>query len=221
MASVTAVMPTRESRRDFWRKSLAYFAAQTFEDCELLILEEAAAPPENLALPARVRYEWMPNKGLATGEKRNLINSKAESQIIIHWDDDDWYHPQRIATQVQHLRESGKQVVGYHDLLYFRATDNSFWQYRFIGRPPYAPGTSMCYYRAWWEFNRFNPLLPIAEDSQFSANAGRFGALDSRPLSNMIVAVSHDRNTYRIAWGVAPFIAAQREMFPEEFLLRV
>jgi len=213
---VSAVVPTTEERRSYLDTTLQCFAAQTFKDSELFILEEAAAPLER-SWPERVRYEWMPRAGLNAGQKRNLINSKAESQIIIHFDSDDWYHPARIATQVKHLAESGKQVVGYHDLLYFRATDSSFWQYRFTGRPPYAPGTSMCYYRAWWEFNRFSALT-VGEDSFFSAYAARMGALASLPLSNLIVAVAHDRNTFKIPFGNAPFLSATRDMFPQEFL---
>lgn len=217
MALVTAVMPTKEKRRAFRQQSIACFLAQSFQDVELLILEEAAAPATDITPHDRIRYEWIPDNGVTTGEKRNKINAKAETPVIIHWDDDDWYHPQRIAVQVQHLFDSGKQVVGYHDLLYFRTTDRTFWQYKFPGRPPYAPGTSMCYFRAWWDFNRFRPLS-TAEDSMYSAEAARAGTLDTRPLDKMIVAIAHDQNTYHIPFGRMPFITATREMFPEEFL---
>lgn len=222
MPLVTAVMPTRESRRPFWQKSLAYFAAQTFEDCELLILEEADAPA-NVVLPPRVRYDWIRPQGICTGAKRNLLNSRAYSDIIIHWDDDDWYHPQRIATQVAFLhsvRPRGVQVVGYHDLLYYRVTDSTHWQYRFPGRPPYAPGTSQCYWRDFWERHHFLNM-PIAEDSRFSEIARQFGALESLPLSQMIVAQAHAGNTFRPQFGSAPFLEASPDMFPKEFLLAV
>lgn len=223
MPLVTAVMPTREARRDFWRKSLTYFAAQTFEDCELLILEEAAAPADFVP-PPRVRYEHILPTGWGAGTKRNTINSRAYSDIIIHWDDDDWYHPSRIETQVNYLlelRSKSVQVVGYHSLLYYRVTDGTFWQYHCPkDRQPYATGTSQCYWREWWQHYKFREL-PTAEDSLFSDNARWFNALSSLPLSNMIVAQAHTSNTYRAQFGMPPFLAATPDIFPAEFLAGV
>jgi hypothetical protein len=54
------------------------------------------------------------------GGLRNIAVRGADYQIIIHWDDDDVSHPNRIAEQVAHLQASGADVVGYSELLFWR-----------------------------------------------------------------------------------------------------
>lgn len=55
------------------------------------------------------------------GYLRNKANTcTLADSVIIHWDDDDYSHPNRIAEQVAFLQESGADVVGYSDLLFWR-----------------------------------------------------------------------------------------------------
>lgn len=208
-------MPTTERRRRFLERALRCFQAQTYTDCELLILEEAAAPLKR-DWPARVRYEWMPDQRMFLGRKRNFVNTLASSELILHWDSDDWYAPERIARQVALLDTTGMQVTGLHAILYYREIDQSFWQYRYQ-RPPWSVGAALCYRRTWWETHRFPETMRWGEDTQFCQWSK--GVMASEGLNGLMVAIAHDGNTYRSAFGqLAEFPPATREMFPQEFL---
>lgn len=217
MALVTAVMPITESRRRFLNDAVDFFRVQTFKDCELLILDETENPVER-DWPERVKYISMLPERLTVGRKRNRINELVQSPVIIHFDSDDWYHPERIQRQIEFFLQSGKQVTGYHDLLYYREEDHSFWIYRFQGQQPYAVGTSLCYYRSWWEKHQFSNKN-VGEDSDFWIESR--GNIESQGHLGMIVARAHSDNTYKPNFGQAPFLRASRDMFPLEFLQEV
>ncbi len=104
---------------------------------------------------------------------RNLANAQTDADIIIHWDSDDWSHPNRIAEQAALLQSSGAECVGYSEMLFWRvakgpsisdartpyfnrpgAEFSEAWLYR-ASVPNYAIGTSMCYWRETWGRNPF------------------------------------------------------------------
>ena len=45
------------------------------------------------------------------GFKRNLLNSKCEGEIIIYFDDDDYYPPDRICHAVEVLEKNNKYLI--------------------------------------------------------------------------------------------------------------
>lgn len=87
---------------------------------------------------------------LSIGRLRNIANGYSSGSIIIHWDDDDWSHPTRIADQVALLQMSGADAVGYRDMLFWRTPQEEAWLYH-NDRQDYALGTSLCYWRETWE----------------------------------------------------------------------
>ena len=50
-----------------------------------------------------------------------------DADLIAHFDSDDWSHPRRLEEQVALLEASGKQCVGYREML--------FWDTRFAANP--------------------------------------------------------------------------------------
>ncbi len=68
---------------------------------------------------------------------RNLANAQTEADVIIHWDSDDWSHPNRIAEQVALLQSSGAECVGYGQMLFY-STVRFCDCYRSPGPPWYA-----------------------------------------------------------------------------------
>ena len=78
------------------------FAAQGVENSELIVVDDSAQSctfMEKLADP-RVRYIHLPERR-STGEKRNLAVEAARGQIIVQFDDDDYYSPQYIRTMIE------------------------------------------------------------------------------------------------------------------------
>jgi hypothetical protein len=96
------------------------------------------------------------NNGGVIGALRNEANSTVKADIILHWDSDDWSHPNRIAEQVALLQSSGAECVGYSEMLFWQSSEifSSAWLYR-AAVPNYAVGTSMCYWRETWQRDPF------------------------------------------------------------------
>lgn len=101
------------------------------------------------------------------GDLRNYAaswQSDRNPDVFIHWDDDDWSHPNRIAEQVAFLQQSGADAVGYREMLFWRTDPGEAWIYS-NPHPRYCLGTSLCYWRSAWERNPF-PDTSRGEEGQ-------------------------------------------------------
>lgn len=93
------------------RRAVACFQAQTVSAAELIILYEnddtaTAEYVKSLQDPA-VRCISV-EAGLKLGALRNLAVASAQAPFIAQWDDDDWYAPERLETQLAAISKSGK-----------------------------------------------------------------------------------------------------------------
>jgi hypothetical protein len=136
------------------------------------------------------------------GELRNRAIQQAKGfDIIVHADDDDYSHPNRIAEQVALLQSSGKECVGYREVLFWRSScqvyvgemqgplgphpvfelhDGEAWLYS-NRDPRYCIGASLCYWRRVWERHPF-PALPknregLTEDNAWLRDVDSYGEL--------------------------------------------
>lgn len=199
--TVVAVMLTRD-RPEMARRAVECFRAQTYPDKQLLVWSTSANQREYFqAIGSPVAFcfaeDW---RGQTVGELRNAANAhwsrnqmiNLAPDIFIHWDDDDYSHPNRIAEQVELLQSSGADVVGYNEMLFWREREKprsgddpetraynhtlhpgEAWLYRNTNRS-YALGTSLCYWRKTWERKPF-PATSYGEDLQFCTGLKVFG----------------------------------------------
>ena len=152
---------------------------------------------------------------------RNICCAEARGEVIIHWDDDDWSAPERIAHQLAFMEKTGKPFVGYHaisfwDTNYRGPAENAPFCY--IGTEPYAAGTSQCYLRSYWEKSKFNDRMSLGEDSDFSQRAKSSGQLASCDGRQMIVARAHSDSTSPPQRRSIQFPSVKLEEIPEGFL---
>ena len=138
--TVCCVMLTRD-RPELAAKAVECWKSQTYNPmgCRLLIYDTGIKPlgldAEALGLKCRfsdghtgVMYQRGQIVG-TIGQHRNAANEYASQphagfkahDILIHFDDDDWSHPNRIAEQVAFLQISGADVVGYNQMLFWRS----------------------------------------------------------------------------------------------------
>src|SRR5688572_14083799 len=98
-------MPTR-NRGEFLRLAVESFQRQTYPNLELVIIDDSDVDITHL-VPSddRIRL-YRSTQRRSIGAKRNIACSRADGEIICHWDDDDWSAPNRITDQVTRLQES-------------------------------------------------------------------------------------------------------------------
>ena len=137
---ITCVTITQPGRGRVLAEAVADFNAQTFADRELLIVHDGgptfaaeidqiiAAKPVTVTAPIRV-LAAIREPRLRLGELRNLAVDAAAGDWICQWDDDDRYHPERLAVQWNAARAQGAEFCFLVDQLHwFEATQELFWE---------------------------------------------------------------------------------------------
>ena len=159
-------MPTY-NRRPFIPQAIRYFLRQDYPRCELIIVDDGADPIADL-VPADPRIRYIRRTEKATvGAKRNLACAAAGGEVIVHWDDDDWYPPWRVRAQVQALRARSADLCGTSQLFYYEPATGHAWRYVYTGgRATWVAGNTLAYRKQFWARNPF-PELQIGEDTRF------------------------------------------------------
>ena len=196
---VSCITPTANRRR-FLPASIACFLAQDHPARELLILDDGTDPVADLVPDdPRIRYVRIP-PGLTLGAKRNRACELAAGEIIVHWDDDDWYPGDRITRQAAALVERDADVCGTSRVYYRDPDAHRAWEYGYRGGSAasaraWVAGNTLAYRRAAWERARFRDIQ-IGEDSHFvwAHTAARVVDLADPELC---VATIHPANTSR------------------------
>lgn len=199
--SVTAIMLTAD-RQAMTDRAVASFLSQTYKQSHLLIYDTGKKPYrlECLGSSRIVIVRDGPEMARPIGAMRNVANSVAvASDILIHFDSDDWSGPYRIEDQVQSLIDSGKECVGYRSVLFWRDIPRGVallaaekvrklvrvqeaWAYHNIN-PAYCIGASCCYWRRVWERQKFREDLPgpergMGEDKEWLNHVDSLGYHD-------------------------------------------
>jgi glycosyltransferase involved in cell wall biosynthesis len=104
---VSVITPTSGSRASCHHSLYERFIRQTYADKTLLVCDDAHTPSPFFSSlhDARVQY-FHERTQLTIGEKRQRLVSCADGDIVVQFDDDDYYAPAYIATMVSHLRDA-------------------------------------------------------------------------------------------------------------------
>jgi glycosyltransferase involved in cell wall biosynthesis len=183
-------MPTANRRR-YIPRSIRWWQRQTYPNLELVVLDDGDDPVADL-MPddPRVRYIRMDRPEPLLGRKRNLVNKAARGEFIVHWDDDDWYAPGRVAAQVAALGDPGAKVSGFAKLYYYDSRNRTGYCYTGSGNPWLG---AIAYRRSlWFKRRRFEPLRSGSDMVfvQRTALSGRRNVGDA----GLIVATIDGRN---------------------------
>jgi glycosyltransferase involved in cell wall biosynthesis len=169
-----------------------------------VIVDDGAEP---LTVPAdeRIRYLRLPGP-VSLGHKRNLGVEQSRGEVLVHWDDDDWYAPDRIRYQVEPLLAGAADVSGLIATHFYSLRSDTFWSCtpELHARMFFANvhGRSIAYARRVWERRARYPDLSLAEDAGFLQSAlGRGSRLARLPNPDKFVYVRHGANTWRFECG--------------------
>lgn len=172
--SVVAVMLTA-NRPEMARQAIECFRAQTYGNKRLMIFDTGKDSAGYFLDYAGIRHEWasLSPASWTIGQLRNEAAKRSGNpDVLIHWDDDDYSHSNRIADQVALLQSSGADCVGYNEMLFWREPlfDNADWRDEpgeaWLFNSGNSLGTSLCYWRSAWEKNPF-PATSYGEDTEF------------------------------------------------------
>lgn len=195
---VSALMVTRNRMR-LARRSLDCLAAQSWPALELVVVddgdEDYAPLLERYKRRMQVRYlRLRPQPEQRLGALRNIALDNARGEFCAQWDDDEWFHPERLAVQVGFLASHDVDAV---ELRYFLMHLN---EPGFVERPYRVdsrdgmPG-SIVHRRSAERY----PNLARSEDLAFERafrRRGRLGCLEAGS-SHLIVRCHHGANTWQ------------------------
>src|ERR1017187_3826240 len=167
--TVTAICLTAD-RQAYTDRAVQCFLSQTYENSSLLIYDTGAKPytlnrldPFGRIILARP--EILPVNA-TIGQLRNEAHALiTDSEVLIHFDSDDWSAPYRIQESVSLLVNSNADIVGYNELLFWESVKGEAWQYRHPDHK-YPIGASLCYWRKYWAENPFKETS-AGEDFHF------------------------------------------------------
>lgn len=192
---VSCIMATRD-RREFIPQALRCFLRQSYENSELIVVDDGRDPVADLCqgLP-RVRYIRL-HRPATTGAKLNIGIQRARGAVLQKLDDDDYYHSDFLKLALSRLpsRTCTRTMVAWDCFLIFLAGEPHL---HYSGHGWVAGGT-LCFYRKLWQRQPFRDVA-INEDYWFvNDHRPRILRVDA---AEHYILVRHGRNTWQFRAG--------------------
>ena len=192
------------NRRPFIAAMMECFNHQTYprDRMEWIIVDDGTDPVGDLVShhPC-VRYFNLADK-ISLGKKRNLMHEKAQGEIIVYMDDDDYYPPERVSHAVETLlhhrkRRTGIKLVGSSEMcIYFKGVGEG----QMVQFGPYGPNHATAATFAFWK-DLLSDMGLAYEESACLAEERAFLRGYTVPMAQLdpmkvILVFSHEHNTF-------------------------
>jgi len=142
---VSCLMVTA-NRKHLMKRSIKCFLNQDYENKELVIIDDGKQDLEGVleqvpsSMLQYVKLDQKPKKTL--GNLRNRSLEEASGDFLVQWDDDDWYHPDRITIQSNVLQDGYDACCLSGALMHL--DEEPYMQHPYIGfLPDGIPGSIM------------------------------------------------------------------------------
>jgi glycosyltransferase involved in cell wall biosynthesis len=191
---VSILTPTY-NRRQFLGQYLKYIRKQDYpyHRIEILVADDGEDEVGDLlGHIERVRYIRLGQR-LPLGEKRNLLAHEARGDILIHFDDDDYYPPNRVSHAVQRLTETDKLIAGSSlCFIYFTSTG------KLVASGPFGANHGLdgtfAYRREYLRDHSFDDQAQVRVEARFTGNfSSPMAQLDPQAA---ILIIQHQHNTW-------------------------
>lgn len=143
------------------------------------------------------------NRRIPIGLKRNIAVANARNEIIVHWDDDDFYPASSIRERVERLlsmeeASERKGIVGCTVIPCFDVVHQVSW----MNVPPQNDNTdkrvseaTLAYWKHEWELQKFPGQAIGSEGGKFlEGRESRFFEVPATEAENIIVSLVHRSN---------------------------
>ena len=199
---VSCIMPTTGDRRCFLPQAIKFVQRQTYSNLEVVIVCDGEDDVSDL-IPGsdqRIRYFYLGRDRRTMGTKYNLACERAKGDLMAHFDDDDWSHPDRLSSQVSALLAEDAEVCGISQLLFFEMNTGATWLCRtpsllhssLYHELPF--GATYLYRRSYWSSSPFLDVQ-IGSDWYFTSAEGRQDHSVFVTDHRLCVALIHSSNT--------------------------
>ena len=204
---VSCLMVTQPvpQRLPYFRQTVADYLRQTWAPRELVVVldrGESATRNAFLAhLDALARDDIRvvePAGKLTLGALRNRSFAHARGELLCQWDDDELYHPERIATQVALLRELGGDALCLEEVLHFFPATRTLYCINFRKTVPQAmPGSMLMRRGLPVAYPEDGPKAERGEDTALVVQLHALGAFRAAAgHAHLYVYQSHGANTW-------------------------
>lgn len=193
---ISCICITRH-RPHLLKRAMACFHAQTHPDKELVVLceEDDAATLRLLdGLPAsgELKILIVPREtGRHLGYLRNYAIARASGNYICQWDDDDWYHPERLRYQLSLIEGTHYAACVLSRELIFDTRSGTAW----LSCQRHWEGSVLCRREEALEYPYSN--LEKGEDTPMILSLQRQRLLYTDPASTpFYIYIFHGENTW-------------------------
>lgn len=202
-------------RHEMVARAIASYRSQRYQSKFLLMVDSTPGGSTytgQLAANEILEDDFKPPES-SIGALRNMANRHAcdmKADVLAHFDSDDWSHPRRLEEQVELMRTTGKDAVGYNDMLFWDTTwidcgpnvapayqKREAWLYE-SHHPTKFLGSSMMYKRSAWENSPFHPDEPNEDTLWWGKNQNRCTAVSSMAIESLqprMICAIHGANT--------------------------
>lgn len=180
MSSVSVVIPTF-NRADFLLRALESVLAQTFQDMEIIIVDDGSRDHTKKSVlgvieekrGVYIHYVWMENGGVAAARNRGV--QEASGRWIAFLDSDDVWMPEKLSRQVEFLGDHPEIRIVYTQERWIRngRRVNAPKSYARYGGDVFLRCLPVCMIGAssvllekdlFEKMGGFNPIFPLCED---------------------------------------------------------
>jgi glycosyltransferase involved in cell wall biosynthesis len=196
MPFVSICTPTF-NRRPFIPTLIKLIENQTYpkDRLEWIIVDDGTDPIGDLIkeIPY-VKYFHYEGQKMKLGKKRNIMHEKSCGDILVYFDDDDYYPPERISHAVTMLKQHPSALCAGSSKLpiYFPHIDKLYYFGPY--GPKHATAGTFAFRRKMLDDTHYNEDASLAEEKEFLKNY-TIPMVQLEPKKTILV-VSHDHNTF-------------------------
>lgn len=221
--AVSCLMPTYNRRR-FVARAIRFYQQQDYPDRELLILDDGEDRIVDLVPVDDPTIRYLRLEERATiGRKRQIACEHAEGDVMVQWDDDDWFGPTRVSRQVAPLAVGTADISG---ILQGYLLDLTLFRF-YGGGPPLHEGQlhawivagTLAFTRAAWQASGGYPDTSIGEEvALLRLVIERGGRVAPIVNDGMYLTIRHSANSWRLWYDSERGPGGWTELAPPGFL---
>lgn len=122
MKKVSIITPSF-SRAPFLELCYQCFISQTYPNLEWLVLDDSPEPCDFFFQIVDENVHYIHSaKRISIGEKRNQLIAQANGEIIVHFDDDDFYAPHYVAHMVSEMEQQQADFINNRGFFLYDAS---------------------------------------------------------------------------------------------------